>query len=68
MEFKELTKPNCNWSKGIYRITNNLLMQRGADQLIGTNDGKGTSNREIMIREKWKEVYDCGQLIFIWHK
>lgn len=68
MEFKELTNPNCNWSKGKQKITNNLLMQRGADQLIGTNDGKGTSNKDIMIRENWKEIYDCGQKVFIWHK
>ena len=68
MKFKELTNPNCNWSKGKQKITNNLLMQRGADQLIGTDDGKGTSNKDIMIRENWKEVYDCGQKVFIWNK
>jgi hypothetical protein len=46
-------------------ITNNLLLQRGADQLIGTHDGKGTNNEEIMIREGFVEIYDCGQQVFI---
>ena len=64
MRFIKLTKPNCIWSKHKLKITNNLLNQRGADQLIGTHDGKGTSNRDVMIREGWKEVYDCGQKIF----
>ena len=63
---KNQTGPAINWSKGFDRITDNLLRQRGADQLIGTNDGKGTSNREIMIREGWTEVYDCGQNVYEW--
>lgn len=65
---KNQTGPAINWSKGFDRITDNLLRQRGADQLIGTNDGKGTSNRKIMIREGWVEVYDCGQNVYIWEE
>lgn len=64
MTFVKLTKPNKIWSKGKVKITNNLLNQRGADQLIGTHDGKGTSNKDIMIREGWAEIYDCGQKVF----
>ena len=60
------TSPAINWSKGTQRITDNLLRQRGADQLIGTSDGKGSSNREIMLRENWVEVYDCGQDVYTW--
>ena len=59
--------PSCNWSKGTHKITQNLLNQQGADRLIGTCDGKGTSNRDIMIREGWLEVYDCGQQLWIWN-
>ena len=67
MKLKEAQQPSCNWSKGKRRITQNLLNQRGADQLIGTNYGKGTSNRDIMIKNKWLEVYDCGQNIWIYN-
>lgn len=66
MKLESNGQPSCNWSKGVQRITQNLLNQRGADQLIGTNDGKGTSNRNIMIREGWVEVYDCGQSTYIY--
>ena len=67
MILQEAHQPSCNWSKGKQRITQNLLNQRGADQLIGTNYGKGTSNRDIMIENKWLEVYDCGQNVWIYN-
>jgi hypothetical protein len=46
-------------------ITDNLLRQRGADQLIGTSDGKGISNETIMIREGYLEIYDAGQTTYV---
>lgn len=58
------TKPNKHWSKGTKHITNNLLLQRGYDQLFNTNYGKGTSNEELMISSGWVEVYDCGQGVY----
>ena len=58
--------PSCNWSKGKEKITNNLLMQRGYDQLFNANYGKGTPNRNLMIQNGWVEVYDCGQSSYIW--
>lgn len=61
MTLKELQNPSCNWSKGKEKITNNLLLQRGYDQLFNANYGKGTSNRSLMIQNGWVEVYDCGQ-------
>ena len=63
---KEQTKPAKIWSKGKEHITDNLLRQQGADRLIGTHDGKGTDNEEIMLREGWLPVYDCGQRVFSW--
>ncbi|MDY5928461.1 MAG: hypothetical protein SPJ27_00265 [Candidatus Onthovivens sp.] len=57
--------PSCNWSKGKEKITNNLLMQRGYDQLFKTNYGKGTSNKDLMIQNGWREVYDCGQSVYV---
>lgn len=62
------SKPQKIWNKknSTQYITDNLLRQRGADQLIGTHDGKGTDNEEIMVREGWLPVYDCGQKVFIW--
>jgi len=66
MTLKNYGKPSCNWSKGIEKITNNLLNQRGFDQLFGTSFGKGTSNRDLMIEHGWVEVYDCGQSTYIW--
>ena len=69
---KEQTKPAKIWSKESNRskehITDNLLRQRGFDQLFGTNYGKGTSNEELIEQEGYRPVYDCGQKVFIWHK
>lgn len=47
-------------------ITDNLLRQRGFDQLFGTNYGKGTSNEDLMKEHKFVEVYDAGQSTYVW--
>ena len=60
--------PSLHWSKGSEHITDNLLRQRGFDQLFNTNYSKGTSNEELMIEHGWLPIYDCGQMTFIWHK
>lgn len=65
-ELKNKTKPALHWSKYNKQITNNLLLQRGYDQLFGTNYGKGTSNQELMLKNNWLPVYDCGQAIYIY--
>lgn len=49
-------------------ITDNLLRQRGYDQLFGTDYGKGTSNEQLMLENGFVEVYDCGQSTYIWNK
>ena len=48
-------------------ITDNLLRQRGADQLLGTSYGKGTSNEQILKMNSFVEIYDAGQETFIWN-
>ena len=45
-------------------ITDNLLRQRGFDQLFGTSYGKGTSNEQLMIEHDFVEIYDCGQSVY----
>ena len=66
MSFVRDTEPNKVWSKGTVRITDNLLRQRGFDQLFNTDYGKGTSNEELMIEHGWLPVYDCGQRVYEW--
>ena len=61
-----ITKPAKHWSKGKQQITDNLLRQRGYDQLFGTNYGKGTSNEQLILENGWLPVYDCGQAVYLW--
>lgn len=63
-------KPSKHWynSKTKKHITDNLLRQRGYDQLFKTNYGKGTSNKKLMIENGFVEIYDSGQSIYIWEK
>lgn len=59
-------RPSLHWynmSTGQH-ITDNLLRQRGFDQLFNTNYGKGTSNEELMLEHEFVKVYDCGQQTF----
>lgn len=60
------TEPNKIWSKGTSKITNNLLLLRGYDQLFQTAYGKGTSNESLMLEHGWLPVYDCGQNVYSW--
>ena len=64
MKLVRTTPPQEVWSKGNKKITANLLRQRGYDQLFGTNFGKGTSNEELMLKDGWLPVYDCGQRVY----
>lgn len=66
MKLDHTTEPNKIWSKGSKMITNNFLLQRGYDQIFNTSYGKGTSNEELMLADKWLPVYDCGQAVYVW--
>lgn len=48
-------------------ITDNLLRQRGFDQLFGTSYGKGTSNEQLMLDNGFVVVYDAGQATYVWN-
>lgn len=63
---KAISKPSKHWYNKGKHITDNLLRQRGFDQLFGTNYGKGTSNEELMLQHGFLPVYDCGQATYIW--
>lgn len=64
MKLSHVTSPAKIWSKGSKKITDNLLRQRGYDQLFNANYGKGTSNEQLMLEHGWLPVYDCGQKVF----
>ena len=60
-------RPARHWynPKTKQHITDNLLRQRGFDQLFKTNYGKGTSNEVLMLEAGFVEVYDCGQATYV---
>lgn len=64
MKLIRTTEPQEVWSRGNKRITANLLRQRGYDQLFNANYGKGTSNEELMLKDGWLPVFDCGQAVY----
>ena len=66
MKFVRQTKPNKIWSNHSDKITNNLLIRHGYDQLFNADYGKGTSNEQLMIDHGWLPVYDCGQYVYEW--
>ena len=63
-------KPMCHWynPKNKKHYTDNLIRQRGVDQILGTSYGKGTDNTELMIREGYVSIYDCGQDSYVYNK
>lgn len=67
-KLSHISPPAKVWSRNNEYITDNLLRQRGYDQLFGTSFGKGTNNEELMIADEWRSVFDCGQFVFEWLK
>ena len=71
-KFIRLTYPSKTWCKNNLKITDNLLRQRGFDQLVGSKlnppeiYGKGTNNEELMLKHGWLPIFDCGQKVFEW--
>ena len=62
--------PSCHWyePKSQKHFTDNLVRQRGFDQLMNANYGKGTSNEELLIQHGFVPIYDCGQDTYVWFK
>ena len=67
-KLKSYGNPVKHWYniKENIHITDNLLRQRGFDQLFNTNYGKGTSNEKLMLEHGFVEIYDCGQSTYIY--
>ena len=70
-KLKTFGKPSKHWYhlKTKKHITDNLLRQRGFDQLLGKEYGfygKGSSNEDLMIKHKFVEIYDSGQSTYIY--
>lgn len=62
--------PSAHWynPKTEQHFTDAYVNKLGVDKLLGTNYGKGTSNKDLMVNEGFVAIYDCGQSRFVWHK
>ena len=60
--------PSRHWynDKLKLHVTDNLLRQRGFDQLFKTNYGKNISNDQLMRDNGFVEIYDAGQSTWVW--
>lgn len=59
--------PSKHWFnlKTKQHITQALLNQRGVDQLLNTDYGKGKNNEQLLLGNGFVCVYDCGQAVYI---
>lgn len=65
MKLIRLNSPQEIWSKGNDKILGSTLRSIGYDKLFNANYGKGSSNEELMIKNGWLPVYDCGQSVYV---
>jgi len=69
MTFNKLSSPTaiyCNFDMDV--INESMLMKYGVDNILHTNYGKGTNNKELIMKHGYMKLYNCGNLIFIWSK
>lgn len=62
--------PSIHWYNGKTKqhITDNLLRQRGVNQLFGVNYDKNTNNETIIKSMGFVQIYDSGQSTWIYKK
>lgn len=60
--------PSIHWTKGTKHILDNFLQQEGYNQLFGTSYSKENSNEDLMLKNGWLPVYDCGQSKYEWRE
>lgn len=68
LHFKPIDSPSetFRWRKGENWLSESQIRKYGVDKLLGTNFGKGTCNKKILISQGWvKEHYQTTQL-FLW--
>jgi hypothetical protein len=62
--------PSIHWynEKTKKHYIDSLVIRLGADALLGTNYGNGTNNAEIMLKNGFVRVPDCGQAVYSWNQ
>jgi hypothetical protein len=69
---EEKLKPDVFYVKflkdSFQKFTANSLARVGADRLIGTNEGKGSNNEDIVKKEGYFKIYGVGQQAYVWEK
>lgn len=63
------TNPSLTWSKNNKHISNSLLEKVGYSNLFPHIEvEENVSNFDLMLRDNWLPVFDCGQGVFVWSK
>lgn len=60
-KFLRITAPTFEWCNHYIHYNWKTILDRGVDNVLGTNYGKGTNNEELMIKEGFVKVYNARQ-------
>lgn len=69
MDFNKLSNPTiiyCNYDMNV--INESILNKYGIDNLLGTHYGLHTNNKELIIKEGYLPIPNCGNLIYTYKK
>ena len=60
------SQPQIIWynPENYKHFTSSSLNIIGADKMIGTNEGKGTNNEEIVKKHGYVPIYNCGLAVY----
>lgn len=67
-KLQRYTAPTFDWANHCSHYNWKVILDKGPDKILGTNYGKGTSNEEIMIKEGYVKVYNCGNAVYIYER
>lgn len=71
MDFVGYTGPSLVWWNGKRTVRDTSLLKVGADAVLGTHYGSkdicGMDNHDIMVKEGYNGIYDCGNKTYELH-
>jgi len=60
------TRPDRRWSKEKDTISDDRFMRLGYRKLFHKDVESDLSDEELMIKDFWLPIYDCGQAVYEW--
>lgn len=64
--FDHISKPNYWWFKNKNKLSRYACQKHHLEKLLGENFDSSASESENMIRNGYRRIYDCGNIVYVY--